>query len=49
MAVFYLPVAADPGCQGGRVRVAVAGNEVDDLDGLLALLGDCGGVLAQAK
>ena len=35
--VFYLPVAADPGGQGGRVGLAVAGNEVDDLDGLLAV------------
>ena len=35
--VFYLPVAADPGGQGGRIGVAVAGNEVDDLDGLLAV------------
>ena len=39
-AVFYLPVAADPGGQGGRVGVAVAGDEVDDLDGLLAVPGD---------
>ena len=36
--VFYLPVAADPGRQGGGIGVAVAGNEVDDLDGLLAFL-----------
>ena len=38
--VFYVPVAACPGRQGGRVGVAVAGNEVDDLDGLLPLLRD---------
>ena len=37
--VLYVPVAADPGGQGGRVGVA-AGDEVDDLDGLLALPGD---------
>jgi len=35
--VFYLPVAADPGGQGGRIGVAVAGNEVGHLDGLLAV------------
>jgi hypothetical protein len=35
-----VPVAADPGGQGGRVGVAVAGDEVDDLDGLLAVLRD---------
>jgi hypothetical protein len=29
-------VAADPGRQGGGIGVAVAGNEVHDLDGLLA-------------
>ena len=34
--VFYLPVAADPGGEGDWIGVAVAGNEVDDLDGLLA-------------
>jgi hypothetical protein len=39
-AVLYLLVAADPGSQGGRAGVAVAGDEVDDLDGLLALLRD---------
>ena len=38
--VFYVPVAADPGRQGGRVGVAVAGSDVDDLDGLLALFRD---------
>jgi hypothetical protein len=38
--VFCLPVAADPGGQGGRVRVAVAGDEVDDLGGLAALVRD---------
>jgi len=38
--VLYLPVAADPRSQGGRAGVAVAGDEVDDLDGLLALLRD---------
>ena len=35
-----LLVPADPGGQGGRAGVAVAGDEVDDLDGLLPLLGD---------
>jgi hypothetical protein len=34
--VFCLPVAADPGRHGGRIGVAVAANEVHDLDGLLA-------------
>jgi hypothetical protein len=38
--VFYLPVAADPGGQDSRVAIALAGDEVDDLDGLLALLRD---------
>jgi len=33
-------VAADPGGQGGRAGVAVAGDEVDDFDGLLAVLRD---------
>jgi hypothetical protein len=33
-------VAADPGRQGGGIGVAVAGNEVHDLDGLLAFLRD---------
>jgi hypothetical protein len=36
-----MPVAADPGGQGGRVSHRVAGDQVDDLDGLLALLRDC--------
>src|SRR5947209_6185518 len=35
-----VPVAAGPGGQGGRIGVAVAGDEVDDLDGLLAVPGD---------
>ena len=39
-AVFYFPVAADPGGQGGRVGAAVASDEVDDLDGLPAVLRD---------
>ena len=34
--VSCLPVAADPGRQGGGTGVAAAGNEVHDLDGLLA-------------
>jgi hypothetical protein len=38
--VLDLPVAADPVSQGGQVGVMVAGDEVDDLDGLLAVLGD---------
>ena len=38
--VLYVPVAADPGGQGVRAGVAVAGDEVDDLDGLLPLLDD---------
>jgi hypothetical protein len=38
--VSRLPVPADPGCQCGRAGVAVAGDQVDGLDGLLALLGD---------
>jgi hypothetical protein len=38
--VLYLPVAADPGGQGGWVSVAVAGDEVDDFDDLLTLLCD---------
>ena len=36
--VLYFPVAADPGGQGGRAGVAVAGDHVDDLDGFLAVL-----------
>src|SRR5512140_556292 len=39
-AVFYLPVAPHPGRQGGGIGVAVAGNEVDDFDGLLSVPGD---------
>ena len=39
--VLDLPVAADPGGHGSRVGVAVVGDEVDDLDGLLSLLRDC--------
>jgi hypothetical protein len=39
-AVFYLPVASHPGRQGGRIGVAVAGNEVDNFDGLLSVPGD---------
>jgi hypothetical protein len=31
------PVAFDPGGQGGGIGLAVAGDDVDDLDGLLAL------------
>ena len=38
--VFYLPVAADPGGQRGRVGPAVAGDQVDDPGGLLSLLRD---------
>ena len=38
--VVDLPVAEDPGGQGGRVGRPVAGDEVDDLDRLLALLRD---------
>jgi len=38
--VLDLPVAADPGGQGLRAGIAVAGDEVDDLDGLLPLLRD---------
>src|ERR1700691_4374433 len=38
--VFYVPVAADPGGQGLRARAVVAGDQVDDLDGLLALFRD---------
>jgi hypothetical protein len=34
--VLYLPVAADPGGQDGGSGIAVARDEVDDLDGLLA-------------
>jgi hypothetical protein len=33
--VLDLPVAADPGGQGGRAGIGVAGDEVDDLDGFL--------------
>jgi hypothetical protein len=36
--VLDLPVAADPGRQGGGIGVTIAGDEVDDLDGLLTLL-----------
>jgi hypothetical protein len=39
-AVFYFPVAPHPGRQGGGIGVAVAGNEVDDFDGLLSVPGD---------
>ena len=39
MSHLYVPVAADPGGQGGRAGVAVAGDQVPDLDGLLAFLG----------
>src|SRR5690348_13355138 len=36
-----IPVAPDPGGQGGRAGVFVAGDQVeDDLDGLLAVLRD---------
>jgi hypothetical protein len=38
--VLDLPVPSDPGGQRGGLRVPVAGDEVDDLDGLLALPGD---------
>ena len=38
--VLYVPVPADPGGQGSRPGGAVAGNQVDDLDGLLAFLRD---------
>src|SRR3984957_1812987 len=38
--VLDVPVAADPGGQGLRGGGAVAGDQVDDLDGLLALLRD---------
>src|ERR1700751_3996309 len=38
--VLYVPVAPDPGGQGGRAGVAVAGDQVDDLDGLLPVLRD---------
>ena len=38
--IFYLPVALDPGSQGGRIDVPVAGDQVDDLDGLLPVLRD---------
>jgi hypothetical protein len=34
--VLDLPVAADPGGQGGRASIGVAGDEVDDLDGFLS-------------
>src|ERR1700677_4207763 len=34
------PGAADPGGQGLRARAAAAGDQVGDLDGLLALLDD---------
>ena len=34
--VLYLPVAAGPRGQGDRVGIAVAGDPVDDLDGLLS-------------
>jgi hypothetical protein len=35
-----MPVAADPGGQGLRARAAVTGDQVDDLDSLLAFLYD---------
>jgi len=35
-----MPVAADPGGQGGGIGLAVAGDEVHDFDRLLALLRD---------
>ena len=38
--IFYLPMAPDPGGQGGRVDVFVAGDQVDDLDGLRPVLRD---------
>jgi hypothetical protein len=38
--VLYLPVATDPGGQGSRAGIGVAGDEVDDLDGLLSLSRD---------
>ena len=38
--VLDVPVAADPGGQGFRARAAVAGDEVNDLDGFLAVPGD---------
>src|SRR5205807_1077958 len=37
--VFYVPVLAYPGGQGGGVGIG-AGDEVDDLDGFLSLCGD---------
>jgi hypothetical protein len=40
LACLIAIAAADPDGQGGRVGVAVAGDQVDDLDGLLALLRD---------
>jgi len=50
--VLDVPVALDPGGEGGGVRAGVAGDDVDDLDGLLSLpghgaadLGDLGGAL----
>ena len=44
--VLDVPVAADPGGQGGGLGLTVAGNEVDDLDGLLALCRDGAAQLA---
>jgi hypothetical protein len=38
--VLYLPVATDPGGQGSRADIGVAGDEVDDLDGLLSFSRD---------
>jgi hypothetical protein len=38
--VLDVPVPPHPGGQGGGIGVAVAGDEVDDLDGLLSLLRD---------
>src|SRR5579872_2539299 len=38
--IFYLPVIPDPGGKRGRVGVFVAGDQVDDLDGLLPVLRD---------
>jgi hypothetical protein len=38
--VLYVPVAGDPGGEVGGIGLAVAGDEVDDLDGPLALRRD---------
>ena len=38
--VLYLPVPPDPGGRRLRAGQAVAGNQVDDLDGFLAVPGD---------